>query len=122
MKRREIKNWVLAAVLTVTAMGSGYALGHQNAEQNIPTYSNWASAYCDSNLTITDWNTDGKELSFMLSDGTELYATKSENAYTKRKQYIAFDDIADVERDSKGNVEIVDTKGNIYTIFITGEY
>lgn len=118
MKRREIKNWVLAAVLTVTAMGSGYALGHQK----IPTYSSWASAYCDSNLTITDWNTDGKELAFMLSDGTELYAEKSSDTYTKRKQYIAFDDISDIERDSKGNVEIVDTKGNVYTIFITGEY
>lgn len=122
MKRTEIKKWATAAILTVTAMSSGYMLGHQNTTRNIPTYSNWASAYCDSNLTITDWNTDGKELSFMLSNGTELYAEKSSDTYTKRKQYIAFDDIADIERDSKGNVEIVDTKGNIYTIFIAGEY
>lgn len=122
MKRTEIKKWATAAILTVTAMSSGYMLGHQNTTRNIPTYSNWASAYCDSNLTITDWNTDGKELSFMLSNGTELYAEKSSDIYTKRKQYIAFDDIADIERDSKGNVEIVDTKGNIYTIFIAGEY
>lgn len=122
MKRTEIKKWATAAILTLTAVGSGYALGHQNAEQNIPTYSSWASAYCDSDLTITDWNTDGKELAFMLSDGTELYATKSKDAYTKRKQYIAFDDIADVEKDSTGNMEIVDDKGNVYTIFITGEY
>lgn len=122
MKRTEIKKWTTAAILTLTAVGSGYAFGHQNAEQNIPTYSSWASAYCDSNLTITDWNTDGKELAFMLSDGTELYAEKSSDIYTKRKQYIAFDDIADIEQDSKGNIEIVDTKGNIYTIFITGEY
>lgn len=122
MKRTEIKKWATAAILTLTAVGSDYALGHQNAEQNIPTYSSWASAYCDSNLTITDWNTDGKELAFMLSDGTELYAEKSSDIYTKRKQYIAFDDIADIEQDSKGNIEIVDTKGNIYTIFITGEY
>lgn len=122
MKRKEIKNWVLAAVLTVTAMGSGYALGHQNTTRNIPTYSSWASAYCDSNLIITDWNTDGKELAFMLSDGTELYAEKSEDTYAKRKQYIAFDDIADVEKDSTGNMEIIDNKGNVYTIFITGEY
>lgn len=122
MKRTEIKKWATAAILTLTAVGSGYALGHQNAEQNIPTYSSWASAYCDSDLAIIDWNTDGKELAFMLSDGTELYATKSEDAYTKRKQYIAFDDIADVEKDSTGNMEIIDNKGNVYTIFITGEY
>lgn len=39
--------------------------------------------YMYSNLEITDWNTDGREIAFMLSDGTELYATKSENIYDR---------------------------------------
>lgn len=43
--------------------------------------NNWSIPYMYSNLEITDWNTDGSEIAFMLSDGTELYATKSENIY-----------------------------------------
>ena len=39
--------------------------------------------YMYSSLEITDWNTDGSEIAFMLSDGTELYATKSENIYNR---------------------------------------
>lgn len=45
--------------------------------------NDWSLPYMYSSLEITDWNTDGKELTFMLSDGTELYATKSENIYTQ---------------------------------------
>lgn len=44
-------------------------------------YSDWSIPYCYSNLVITDWNTNGEEIAFMLSDGTELYATKSESIY-----------------------------------------
>lgn len=45
--------------------------------------NDWSLPYMYSNLEITDWNTDGREIAFMLSDGTELYATKSENIYNK---------------------------------------
>lgn len=38
--------------------------------------TNWADAYCNSSLEITDWNTDGHELSMVLSDGREIYAYK----------------------------------------------
>lgn len=30
---------------------------------------------------VTDWNTDGKEISLMLSDDTEVYAYKSRDVY-----------------------------------------
>lgn len=84
---------------------------------------NWAIDYCDSSIEIVDWNTDGNELAFTLSDGTELYAYKSENIYKpERKAYIALDQIADMEKDSHGNIEIYDTDGNVYTVFIVGEY
>lgn len=43
--------------------------------------NDWSLPYMYSSLEITDWNTDGREIAFMLSDGTELYATKSENIY-----------------------------------------
>lgn len=45
--------------------------------------NDWSLPYMYSNLEITDWNTDGREIAFMLSDGTELYATKSESIYNK---------------------------------------
>lgn len=45
--------------------------------------NDWSLPYMYSSLEITDWNTDGSEIAFMLSDGTELYATKSENIYNK---------------------------------------
>lgn len=45
--------------------------------------NDWSLPYMYSNLEITDWNTDGSEIAFMLSDGTELYASKSENIYNK---------------------------------------
>lgn len=46
--------------------------------------NDWSLPYMYSSLEITDWNTDGEELAFMLSDGTELYAIKSENIYTEK--------------------------------------
>lgn len=45
--------------------------------------NDWSLPYMYSSLEITDWNTDGSEIAFMLSDGTELYATKSENIYNR---------------------------------------
>lgn len=46
-------------------------------------YNDWSIPYMYSNLEITDWNTDGSEIAFMLSDGTELYAYKTESVYNK---------------------------------------
>lgn len=39
---------------------------------------NWAMDYCESNVTIVDWNIseNGNEIAFQLSDGVELYAEK----------------------------------------------
>lgn len=45
--------------------------------------NDWSLPYMYSSLEITDWNTDEREIAFMLSDGTELYATKSENIYNR---------------------------------------
>lgn len=45
--------------------------------------NDWSLPYMYSSLEITDWNTDGSEIAFMLSDGTELYASKSENIYNR---------------------------------------
>lgn len=44
---------------------------------------NWAMDYCESNITIADWNDNGKEIAFQLSDGTELYAEKASESETE---------------------------------------
>lgn len=52
---------------------------------------------------IVDWNTNGTELSISLSDGTEVYAYKSENVYKpERIQYIATGNIIDVQNTDTG--------------------
>lgn len=51
---------------------------------------------------IVDWNTNGTELSISLSDGTEVYAYKSENVYKQRIQYIATGNIVDIQNTDTG--------------------
>ena len=51
---------------------------------------------------IIDWNTNGTELSISLSDGTEVYAYKSENVYKQRIQYIATGNIVDIQNTGTG--------------------
>ena len=46
-------------------------------------YNDWSLPYMYSNLEIADWNTDGSEIAFTLSNGTELYAYKMESIYNK---------------------------------------
>lgn len=46
-------------------------------------YNDWSLPYMYSNLEIADWNTDGSEIAFTLSNGTELYAYKMESVYNK---------------------------------------
>lgn len=48
-------------------------------------------------------------------------SAKPETEPLKRTS-ISFDEIADVECDGKGNVNIVTSDGNMYTLFVTGEY
>lgn len=79
-----IENW---------EVGDGCSLlmnnnGTENIEDDIIISTqyhttNWDTEYMYSNLEIVDWNTDGEELAFALSDGTELYAYKTENVYNK---------------------------------------
>lgn len=56
-------------------------------------------------------------MAFQLSDGTELYATKTENIYApKFKQFVAFDEIQDMSKASDGIITITTTDGNSYTV------
>jgi hypothetical protein len=103
-REHKMKKKILYGIVTVALVMGAFLIGRNNA--------NWADNYCKSNLTITDWNTDGSELAMFLSDGTEIYAYKSESIYpAERKQYVSFDEI----ESANGN-EIITKDGNVYTI------
>ena len=74
-------------------------------------------SYADSFVAdITDWNTNGEELSLMTSDGYEFYAYKSADEYDFNKAYVALDDITDVEK-AEGKIRIYTKDGAIYQVF-----
>ena len=63
-----MKHKIIYALTTATLAISAFLIGRNT--------TNWADSYCNSSLEITDWNTDGNELSMVLSDGREIYAYK----------------------------------------------
>lgn len=125
--KKKMKVVVLAAVCIFIGMGCEYVmmshLTNQSAKANEKTVAeshnpdNWWKDYCESKTTIVDWNVNSNEMAFMLSDGTELYATKTENIYTpKFKSFVAFDEIRDMSKADNGTITIVTTDGNSYTV------
>lgn len=72
--------------------------------------------YIDTFLgSIVDWNTDGKEMAIMTSDGYELYLNKQTSIYQPDiKQYIGMNEFLSWNGD--GNTLTVTTSdGNTYT-------
>ena len=125
--KKKMKVVVLAAVCIFIGMGCEYVmmshLTNQSAKANEKTVAeshnpdNWWKDYCESKTTIVDWNVSSNEMAFMLSDGTELYATKTENIYTpKFNSCVAFDEIRDMSKADNGTITIVTTDGNSYTV------
>lgn len=97
-----MKKKILYGIITAALVVSAFLVGRNNA--------NWSKNYCKSNLTVVDWNTDDSELAMFLSDGTELYAYKSETVYpAEHKNYVAFDEI----ESANGN-QIITKDGNVY--------
>lgn len=104
-----MKRKIIYALTTAVLITSAFLIGRNT--------TNWADTYCNSSLEITDWNTDGNELSMLLSDDTEIYAYKGDtDHYITNKAYIAFDEITDYAIDANGILYLIDTIGNIYEI------
>ena len=125
--KKKMKFAVFAVVCIFIGMGCEYVmmshLTNQSAKANEKTVAeshnpdNWWKDYCESKTTIVDWNVSSNEMAFMLSDGTELYATKTENIYTpKFKSFVAFDEIQDMLKANDGTITITTTDGNSYTV------
>lgn len=133
--KKNIKMIILGAVCVVLAMGCEYLILNHHEKQVVNTITkqnkkvvkqavkeshdpdNWWRDYCESNITIVDWNCGSDEMAFQLSDGTELYATKTKNIYApKFKSFVAFDEIQDMSKASDGTITITTTDGNSYTV------
>ena len=100
-----MKKKIAYTVITVALVVSAFLVGKSSTK--------WQDSYNKSTAdVVVDWNTDGSELAMFLSDGTELYAYKSENIYSpEHKNYIPLQDIESVD----GN-EIITKDGNVYSI------
>lgn len=125
--KKKMEIIILAVTCIIIGMGCEYVmmshLTNQSAKANEKTVAeshnpdNWWKDYCESEITIVDWNVGSDEMAFQLSDGTELYATKTENIYApKFKQFVAFDEIQDMSKASDGTITIITTDGNSYTV------
>lgn len=80
-----MKKKIIATLFTAIIATSAFLMGHATTatEKTLIAVED-----------ITDWNTDGKELSLMLSDDTEVYAYKSTDEYGERRAYIPCKDVA----------------------------
>lgn len=99
-----MKKKIAYTLVTAALVVSAFLVGKSSVK--------WQDEYNKSTAdVVVDWNTDGSELAMFLSDGTELYAYKSENIYNpENKGYISLQDIESVE----GN-QIITKDGNVYT-------
>ena len=121
--KKKMEIIIFAVTCIIIGMGCEYImmshLKNQSVKETVASHNpdNWWKDYCESEITIVDWNVSSDEMAFQLSDGTELYATKTENIYApKFKQFVAFDEIQDMSKADDGTITIITTDGNSYTV------
>lgn len=121
-----MKKKMVYLMITAVALFGSFEIGRQTqinttGENVVETMPNGVDLADDTQYnyidkfigSITDWNTDGKELAIMTSDGYELYAQKQDNVYSESiKQYIGLNDI--VAWNVDGNTLTITTNGNNY--------
>lgn len=100
-----MKKKIIATLFTVALATSAFLMGHATTTATEKTMI----AVED----VTDWNTDGEELSLMLSDGTEVYAYKSSNEYGEKRAYIPCKDVNSWKVTDEG-LTIITEDGNGY--------
>lgn len=99
------KKKIIRTLFTVTLATSAFLMGHATTTASEKTMI----AVED----VTDWNTNGTELSLSMSDGSEVYAYKSSDVYGEKRAYIPCKDVANWKVTDKG-LYIVTEDGNSY--------
>lgn len=97
-----MKKKIIATLFTAIIATSAFLMGHATTatEKTMISVED-----------ITDWNTDGKELSLSMSDGTEVYAYKSSDVYGEKRAYIPCKDVNFWKVTDKG-LTIITEDGN----------
>lgn len=98
-----MKKKIIATLFTVTLAASAFLMGHATTTATEKTLI----AVED----VTDWNTDGEEISLSMSDGTEVYAYKSRDVYGEKRAYIPCKDVNSWKVTDEG-LTIVTSDGN----------
>lgn len=81
-----MKKKIIATLFTAIIATSAFLMGHATTTATEKTTITVED--------VTDWNTDGKELSLSMSDGTEVYAYRSSDEYGEKRAYIPCKDVA----------------------------
>lgn len=98
-----MKKKIIATLFTVMLVISAFLMGHATTTASEKTMI----AVED----VTDWNTDGEEISLSMSDGTEVYAYKSSDVYGEKRAYIPCKDVNFWKVTDKG-LTIITEDGN----------
>lgn len=99
-----MKKKIIATLFTVTLATSAFLMGHATTatEKTMIAVEN-----------VTDWNTNGTELSLSMSDGSEVYAYKSSDVYGEKQAYIPCKDVASWKV-TDNELTIITSDGNEY--------
>lgn len=99
-----MKKKIIATLFTVALAASAFLMGRATTatEKTMIAVED-----------VTDWNTDGEELSLSLSDNTEVYAYKSVDEYGEKRAYIPCKDVASWKV-TDNELTIITTDGNEY--------
>lgn len=100
-----MKKKIICTLFTAIIATSAFLMGHATTTATEKTMI--------AAENITDWNTNGEELSLSLSDGTEVYAYKSRDEYGEKRAYIPCNDVASWKVTDKG-LMIITEDGNSY--------
>ena len=98
-----MKKKIIATLFTAIIATSAFLMGHATTTATEKTMI--------AAENITDWNTNGEELSLMLSDGSEVYAYKSRDEYGEKRAYIPCNDVNSWKVTDK-ELTIITTDGN----------
>ena len=102
-----MKKKIITTLFTAIIAASAFLMGHATT----PTTASEKTMIAVED--VTDWNTDGKEISLSLSDGTEVYGYKSSDVYEEKRAYIPCKDVANWKVTDRG-LTIITEDGNEY--------
>lgn len=100
-----MKKKIICTLFTAIIATSAFLMGHATTTATEKTMI--------AAENITDWNTNGEEISLMLSDGSEVYAYKSRDEYGEKRAYIPCKDVNSWKVTETG-LTIITEDGNEY--------